>query len=176
MFSRNTHLFDLCSSWGKARSAVCLGRLCSYSLRLGSATQHTDFVARKTTNGNSWYKPFGLIGQRMATAKRTRFASKLGISIIPQAYRRSSGKQYCSEAKASRCGAQCSSRAWNLRRHTELHQAALSAQPFPQNQLLRTEQVQNDASVNKVYAGRRGIRGRVHIKALTGEEQEKLWS
>lgn len=118
MFSRNAHLFDLCNSWGKARSAICLGRMCSYSLRLGSATQHTNFVARKTTHGNSWYKPFGLIGQWTATAKRTRFASKPGISIIPQVYHRSSGKQYCSEAKASHCGAQCSSRARNLRRRT----------------------------------------------------------
>lgn len=56
----------------------------------------------------------------------------------------------------------------------ELQQAALSAQPFPQNKLLRTEQVQNDASMNKVYAGRRGGRGRVHLKALTGEEQENF--
>lgn len=111
MFSRNTH-HDLCNPWGKARSAVWLGRIYSNTCEGFAQLHYTK------TSGNSWYKHLGLIGQWMAIAKRRRFPSEPEISTIPHSYHRSSEVQYCKWRAMSDCAVQGSSRAPNLCRHT----------------------------------------------------------
>lgn len=54
----------------------------------------------------------------------------------------------------------------------QLPQVASRAHTSPQNKLLGTEQVQNDKSMDNVYAGRSNREGAP--KALTGEEKENF--